>query len=63
MDYEIIDLKPYKGYSVQKMQKVDEFDGKRYGKPFYVVGDDDGELIGEECSSIAEAHKFIDSIL
>lgn len=63
MDYEIIDLKPYKGRSIQKMQKVDEVYGKRYGKPFYVVGDDDGELIGEEYSSIAEAHRFIDSIV
>ena len=62
MDYEITDIKPYKGHSVQKVQKVDEIDGTRYGKPFYVVGDTDGELIGEEYRSVADAHRFIDSI-
>lgn len=59
-DYEFLDLKPYRGYSIQKAWKVDN-DGKRIGKVVYVVSDDE-DVIGEEYKSIAEAHRFIDSI-
>ena len=59
-DYEFLDLKPYKGYDVQKAWKVDN-DGKRIGKVVYVVSDDE-DVIGEEYKSVAEAHRFIDSI-
>ena len=58
--YDYIDLKPYKGYGVQKTWETDE-DGKRIGKFRYIVSDDD-DCIGEEYDSIAEAHRFIDSI-
>lgn len=59
-DYLFEDLKPYRGYDVQKVQKVDA-DGKKIGKPVYIVSDDD-DAIGEEFDSIAEAHRFIESI-
>lgn len=57
---EFKELKPYKGYEVHKTWEVDD-DGKRISPFKYVVADED-DYIGEEYNSIAEAHRFIDSI-
>lgn len=59
-DYMFEDLQPYRGYEVQKAWKVDA-DGKRIGRPVYIVSDDE-DAIGEEYGSIADAHRFVDSI-
>ena len=58
--YDFKDLKSYKGYGVQKVWEVDE-DGKKAGPYRYVVSDDE-DCVGEEYRSLAEAHRFIDSI-
>lgn len=60
MMYEYKELKPYKGYEIQKAYKIDE-NGKRIGKVVYVVADED-DYIGEEYNSVAEAHRFVDSM-
>ena len=57
-NYEYKELKSYKGYDIQKAWKIDEDGISTY---FYLVADDD-DYIGEEYSSIKEAHRFIDSI-
>ena len=54
-------MKPYKGFEVYKAWEVNE-DGKRIGKACYIVADDD-DYIGEEYESIAQAHRFIDSVV
>ena len=60
-DYEYKEMKPYKGFEVYKAWEVNE-DGKRIGKACYIVADDD-DYIGEEYESIAQAHRFIDSVV
>lgn len=55
-------LKPYKGYDVIKVWEVDEITGKRIGAYRYVVEDDD-DMIGEEYTTISDAHRFIDSLV
>ena len=60
MDFEFRDMKPYKGYEVQKAWHID-IDGKRHGNAFYLVAEGD-DYVGEKYSSLAEAHRFIDSI-
>ena len=56
------DLKPYKGYGVQKAW-YEDFDGRKVpNTDIYLVSDDD-DYIGEEYHTIAEAHRFIDSII
>ena len=68
-NFEYIDLKPYKGYNVQKAWELiytkthyGEYGYKRHGKPRYIVADEEG-YIGEEYYSLSEAHRFIDSII
>lgn len=55
-------LKPYKGYDVIRVCEVDEITGKRIGMYRYVVEDDD-DMIGEEYTTISDAHRFIDSLV
>ena len=59
--YEFKELKPYKGYGVDKTWEVDA-KGKRISSYKYIVADDD-DYVGEEYDSIAEAHRAIDSWL
>ena len=57
-----IDLKPYKGYEIQKCYFVDR-KGKRKGKPFYLVAEsNDEDYCGDAYSSLADAKHFIDSV-
>lgn len=60
-EFESIDLKPYKGFDVQKCYWLD-LEGHRKGKPFYLVAAEEG-YIGEEYHGLDEAHRFIDSLL
>ena len=61
-DVKHIDLKPYKGYDIQKCYFVDR-NGKRKGKPFYLVAEsNDEDYCGDSYTSLADAHKFIDKI-
>ena len=58
--WEVIqELKPYKGYGIDKCQWMNFF-GKKIGLPFYLVSKDD-DYIGEEYRTLAEAKKAIDS--
>ena len=58
--YDYKDMKPYKGYYIQKVWEVDNA-GKRTGPYRYIVSDDE-DCLGEEYRSIAEAHRFVDSL-
>lgn len=58
--YEFKELKPYKGYGIDKTWEVDEITGKRITPYKYVVSDGD-DYVGEEYNSIAEAHRAIDA--
>lgn len=61
-DYDGIELKPYKGFSICKLWRVDS-DGKRIKKYPYIYTVYEGEdAVGEEYNSLAEAKKFIDKI-
>lgn len=60
--YEFKELKPYKGYGVDKTWEVDEITGKRISPYKYVVSDGD-DYVGEEYDTIAEAHRAIDSFI
>lgn len=60
-DFEVKELKSYKGFGIDKAWRVDS-DGeriKKYGY-FYLVNDGD-DYIGEEYNSLAEAKAFIDT--
>ena len=61
-DFETIELKPYKGYGIDKAYWVNS-DGERIRKypSFYLVYED-GEYIGEEYETLADAKAFIDSL-
>lgn len=61
-DFEAIELKPYKGYGIDKAYWVNS-DGERIRKypPFYLVYED-GEYVGEAYETLADAKAFIDSI-
>ena len=56
-------LNDYKGYEIHKAWYIDS-DGNRIKKypVFYLVADKD-DYIGEEYTTLAEAKKFIDSIV
>ena len=60
-NYDIRELKPYKGYEISKMWELNVFD-KRIGKPFYCVSEND-DYIGEEYSTLEDAKAFIDTLV
>lgn len=60
MDFESRELKEYKGYEISKAWWID-FEGKKKGNYFYLVAED-GEYIGEEYNTLAEAKAFIDTL-
>ena len=57
-DYESRDLKPYKGYGIEKCWWIDSY-GIRHGEPFYLVYEGD-DYIGREYETLKEAKQFID---
>ena len=61
-DFDVKQLKNYKGFEIYKAWWVD-FEGNRIKKYpiFYLVQDEEG-LIGDEYATLAEAKKYIDSI-
>ena len=61
-DCDYINLKPYKGYEIQKHFFIDS-KGKRKGKPFYLVAEcGDNDYCGDSYASLDDAKRFIDSI-
>lgn len=59
-DFEAKDLKPYKGYEIQKCYWMNS-DGDRVGKAFYLVADEE-DYISEELETLTAAKKFIDEM-
>ena len=61
--WEVIrELKPYKGYCIDKCQWTD-FEGEKTGSPFYLVSEEgDDDYAGEEYKTLKEAKAFIDSV-
>ncbi len=59
-DYEVKELKSYKGYGISKAWKVN-FEGKRKGNAFYLVDDGD-DYLGEEFTTLEQAKEFIDTL-
>ena len=64
MDEEFVyqDLKDYKGYGITKVFRVDEDGRKIPGSIVYDVSEGE-DFIGEEYKSLAEAKRFIDSLV
>ena len=60
MVYDTRELKPYKGYGIDKVYQLNFFN-KRVGLPFYLVSEDE-DYIGEEYRTLEDAKKFIDSL-
>ena len=62
MDFDYKDLKPYKGYTIQKAWYIDD-EGNRIKKypVFYLVADED-DYVGEEYKTLEDAKRWIDSL-
>ena len=61
--YEYKELKEYKGYGIDKAWQVDFFNKKVRGTDRYLVSDADEYYVGDEFETLADAHRFIDSLI
>ena len=60
--YEYRELKDYKGFGIDKAWKINFFNKKIFGSDVYLVSEDD-DYIGEEYKTLADAKRFIDSLV
>lgn len=56
------DLKPYKGYGVEKAW-YEDIDGRKIPNTDHYLVFEDDDYIGGSYRTIADAHRFIDSII
>lgn len=61
-DYEVKELKAYKGYGIDKLYEIDSDGDRTKRAPFYNVYEND-DYVGEEFETLKEAKKFIDGII